>query len=695
MVEVPGGVAVNKFVVGAVIGVLLSSAELALAADNIMLTKAPPPAAQASYDWTGFYLGAHLGYALGSSNYTATPGLSGSLDFSNAYNFSTGNGSYLLGLQTGYEYMSASRWLTGVEADISFPSFVGGNQTFSSAPTGVANYLERVEFSGSVRARIGYAPNLGGTSNWLFYATGGFAFSYDQFTRTQLAGFPVGGTAVPGTVENLFMVPRVGGVVGAGVELALTPNWMARFEYLFADYGWRGVTFPAGAQRFDSDLALQSLRVGLDYQLGRDGVDPKILINGPSALDLDSFAVHGQTAFVEQYVPPFRSPYLGQNSLDPNQGRESWDVTLFAGARLWQGAEFWIDPEIDQGFGLSNTEGVAGFPSGASFKVGASVPYARIQRAFVRQTIDLGGATQKVDADQNQFAGSHTADRLVITIGKYSVSDIFDTNKYAQNPRKDFMNWALIDTGSFDYAADAWGYSYGATAEWYKGDWTLRGGLFDLSTVPNGTDLDPNFGQFQWVGEIEYRYDLWEHPGKIAVTGFLTRARLGTYQDAIALAAVTGGPADIAAVRQYTSRGGVGVNLEQEITSDLGVFARAGMANGNVEPDAYTDIDRTVAAGLALTGKQWGRPDDTFGLAGIVNGISAAHEVFLNDGGLGILVGDGQLPHPGLEQIIETYYEFPIFDWHATVDYQFVVNPAYNRDRGPASIIGARMYTQF
>ena len=696
-----GGGAVKKFVVGAVIGVLLTTAERALAADGgiatmattiatTMATKAPPPAAQAAYDWTGFYLGAHLGYALGGSDWSATPGPSGSLSFSNAYNFSTGNGSYLVGLQTGYDYMATSRWLIGVETDISFPSFVGGNQTFSSAPTGTANYLERVEFSGTTRGRFGYAPG-----NWLFYVTGGFAYSYDQFTRTQLAGFPAGGTAAPGTVENLFMVPRVGGAVGAGVELALTPSWMARFEYLFTDYGSRGVTFPAGAQRFDSGLTLQSLRVGVDYQLGHDGVDAKTLTEGPTALDLDSFALHGQTAFVEQYAPPFRSPYLGQNSLDPNQGRESWDVTLFAGARLWSGAEFWVDPEIDQGFGLSNTEGVAGYPSGASFKVGASVPYARIQRAFVRQTIDLGGSVQKVDADQNVFAGSQTSDRLVITVGKYSVSDIFDTNKYAQNPRKDFMNWALIDTGSFDYAADAWGYSYGATAEWYKADWTLRGGLFDLPTVPNGTDLDTSFGQFQWVGEIERRYDLWAHPGKIAITGFLTRARLGTYQDAIALAGVTGGPADIAAVRQYRSRGGVGLNLEQEISSDLGIFVRAGMANGNVEPDAYTDIDRTVAAGLALTGKQWGRPDDTFGLAGIVNGISKIHEQFLNDGGTGILVGDGQLPHPGLEQIIETYYEFPVFDWHATIDYQFVVNPAYNRDRGPVSIIGARLYNQF
>jgi high affinity Mn2+ porin len=678
-------------------------AVLTRGADATDLAGALPTKASAvaSYDWTGFYFGGHVGYAGGASGWSATPAgatapsLTGTLDFIDAYNLRSGTGSYFVGLQAGYDYMAASRWLVGLETDISFPSFLSGNRTFTSAASGAANYLELVEFSGTVRGRIGYAPILGNTIHWLFYATGGFAYSYDQFSRTQLAGMPAGGTAIPGTVENIFLAPRVGGVIGAGVELALPAHWAARLEYLYTDYASRSVTFPAGAQRFDSALALQTLRVGLDYQLGRDGVDPDIFTKGLSALEFSNFALHGQTTFIEQYDFPFHSPYLGAHSLDPNQGRESWDVMYFAGAKLWDGAEFWIDPEIDQGFGLSNTEGIAGYPSGASFKVGAGVPYARIQRAFLRQTIDLGGDSEKVPADQNQFAGSNTADRLVISIGKYSVSDVFDQNKYAQNPRKDFMNWALIDTGSFDYAADAWGYSYGAAAEWYEGSWTVRGGIFDLSTVPNSTDLDPNFGQFQWVGEIERRYDLWSHPGKIAFTGFLTRARLGTYQDAIALAQVTGGATDTAAVRQYRSRTGLGINLEQEITSDLGVFARAGFANGDIEPDSYTDIDRTVAAGLALTGKSWGRPNDTFGLAGIVNGISAIHEAYLNAGGLGILVGDGQLPHPGLEQIIESYYLFPILTWSATIDYQFVVNPAYNRDRGPVSIIGARLQTGF
>jgi high affinity Mn2+ porin len=676
---------------------LLAIASGAQAADlSSVLPRKAPPSTVAPYDWTGFYAGGHLGYAAGVSNWTATqagaasPSLSGSLAMFEGYNFSNGGGSYLLGFQAGYNYMLPSRLVLGAEADISFPSVLGASQAIASPLIGQAIYHDQVEMSGTVRGRVGYAA-----AQWLFYATGGFAYSFDQLSRTQVSGAAAGGTAVAGAVENLFLVPRIGGAVGAGVEVALTPHWMARLEYLYTDYASHGVSFPAGAQRFISDLGLHTVRIGLDYRLGRDGIDPQIFTKGPEALDLGSFAVHGQTTFVEQYAPPFRSPYVGQNSLIPNQGRETWDVTAGVGVKLWQGAELWFDPEIDQGFGLSATVGVAGFPAGTAFKVGASVPYARLQKMFLRQTIDLGGETQKTDAGFNQFAGSQTADRLVVTIGKFAATDVFDVNKYANNPRKDFMNWTVINTGAFDYAADAWGYSYGVAAEWYRGDWTLRGGWFDLSTVPNGEALDTSFAQFQWLGEIERRYELWGHPGKLAITGFLSRARLGSFQDAITLAQLTGTPADIAAVRTYRSRGGVSMNIEQEVTADLGVFMRAGWADGSVEPDAYTDVDRTVAAGLSLKGKEWGRPDDTFGLAGIVNDISKVHQQFLNAGGLGILVGDGMLPHPGPEQIVETYYAFPLFAATLTLDCQFIVNPAYNRDRGPVSVISARMHAEF
>jgi high affinity Mn2+ porin len=428
---------------------------------------------------------------------------------------------------------------------------------------------------------------------------------------------------------------------------------------------------------------------------GSDWPATSPITKAPAPAGEDVWAVHGQTTFVSQYAAPFSAPYGGPNSLAANAGRETFDATAYLGLRLWQGAEAWINPEIDQGFGLSGTLGVAGFTSGEAYKTGSEDPYAKLQRAFIRQTINVGGETQQLEAGINQFAASQTTDRLVLTLGKFSVGDIFDTNKYAHDPRADFLNWSVIDTGTFDYAADAWGFSVGGAAEWYQGDWTLRGGVFDMSIVPNSAQLDPQFGQFQWIGEIEHRHELWGQPGKVAVTGFLSRGRMGSYQDAIDLAALTGGAADIAAVREYRSRGGVSINLEQQLSRDIGLFARAGFANGDIEPYEFTDIDRTAAMGLSVQGRSWGRPDDTFGIAGVVNGITREHEAFLNAGGTGILVGDGQLPHPGPEQILEAYYSFPLSFWRVSFDYQFIVNPAYNRDRGPVSVIATRLHAQF
>jgi high affinity Mn2+ porin len=409
-----------------------------------------------------------------------------------------------------------------------------------------------------------------------------------------------------------------------------------------------------------------------------------------------TWAIHGQSTFIYQGVTSFPSPYVGRNSLKPSQARETFDATLYAGVRPWKGAEIWINPEIDQGFGLDGTLGVAGFPSGEAYKVGKDAPYLRLQRLFLRQTIDLGGESQSLDPDQNQLGGSQTANRLVLWVGRFSVTDVFDTNKYAHDPRGDFMNWALIDTGTFDYAADAWGYTYGVAGEWYQGRWTLRAGAFDLSIVPNSAELDPTFGQDQYVGELEERHTIGGQDGRLMLTGFLTRGRMGSYADAIQLSAATGQPADIAAVRRYRSRGGVSLDLEQSLRDDLGLFVRAGIADGDVEPYEFSDIDQTLAAGLSLSGKRWGRADDTVGLAGVLDGISKIHQQFLADGGLGILVGDGKLPHPGPEEIVETYYKIALTP-HAALsfDAQLVGNPAYNRDRGPAPIFAARLHAQF
>jgi high affinity Mn2+ porin len=315
---------------------------------------------------------------------------------------------------------------------------------------------------------------------------------------------------------------------------------------------------------------------------------------------------------------------------------------------------------------------------------------------FIRQTVGLEGETEKVEPRPNQFGGSQSANRLVITLGKFAVTDIFDTNRYAHDPRSDFLNWSLVNTGTFDYAADAWAFTYGTAVEWYQDRWALRAGVFDLSIVPNSTRLDPRFGLFELLLEIERRLDLWGQPGKLALTGFLSRARMGRYDDAIRLAALTGGPADLAPVRRYTSRGGISLNVEQQVSQNLGLFARAGLASGDVEPYEFTDIDRTIAAGLSLSGKLWGRPDDTVGIAGVINGISSKHKDYLNAGGLGLLIGDGQLPHPGGEYIVEAYYNMHI--WRgvfAALDLQHIINPAFNRDRGPVWVPGFRFHVEF
>jgi high affinity Mn2+ porin len=412
----------------------------------------------------------------------------------------------------------------------------------------------------------------------------------------------------------------------------------------------------------------------------------------------EQWAIHGQSTFTGQFQPAFRSPYQGPQSLpSAANGRETFDATLFAGFRPWQGAEIWLNPEVDQGFGLGDSFGVAGYLSGEAYKVGEVAPYYRMARAFFRQTIDLGGENQKVDADLNQLRGTQTADRLVVTIGKFSIVDIFDNNKYAHDPRGDFLNWSVIDAGTFDYAADAWGFTYGAAAEWYQNWWTVRLGLFDLSTTPNNEHLAlPLMSQAQFVGELEERHTLGERAGKLKFLYWLSWGDLGTYSDALALGAATGTTPSTAAVRRYRYKYGVVLNFEQEITDDLGVFARAGWTQGGVEEVDFTDIDQTLAIGLSLTGARWNRPDDTIGLAGVANQISHSAKQYFAAGGLGGIIGDGMLPDAGPEQIIETFYSYAVTSHvKVTGDYQFINNPAYNRQRGPVSVFALRVHVEY
>jgi high affinity Mn2+ porin len=410
----------------------------------------------------------------------------------------------------------------------------------------------------------------------------------------------------------------------------------------------------------------------------------------------DAAAVHFQATVVEQYHPAFRSPYKGPQSLDPGaRGEETTDLTAFLGYRLWAGGEVWFDPEIDQGFGLSDTLGVEDFTSAEAYKIGRNAPYLRVQRLFFRQTIGLGGDRSDRDQDLNVLSGKQSADRLVVTVGKVGVPDVFDTNKYAGSARTDFMNWGLVNTATFDYAADSWGYTYGGAAELYQGPWTARFGVFDLSGQPNSQNLDKTFHQYAVNAELERRYTVFGRDGAIRATGFLNRGRMGRYDDASALSEETGDPADIALVRHYHSRTGLSANWEQAVTETLGLFARVGHADGRYEGYEFTDISTTAALGVSSSGAQWGRKSDVLGFAGILSSASQAGYRYFNAGGLGILAGDGLLKDPGSEKVIETYYRVPLGKIsQVTVDYQFVDNPAFNRDRGPTSVFSVRVHAQ-
>jgi high affinity Mn2+ porin len=412
--------------------------------------------------------------------------------------------------------------------------------------------------------------------------------------------------------------------------------------------------------------------------------------------DQKNWDLRGQLTHEWQWHPAFTAPYSGTNSMNAaRETKETTDVTLYAGLRLSGNSEIWANLEEDQGFGLSDTLGLAGFSSGEAYKVGESYPYFRIPRFFYRKTIGLGGKAQHVEADANQFDKQQTADNVILTVGKFSVVDVFDTNAYAHDPRGDFMNWSIVDAGAFDYAADAWGYSIGGALEWTRSDWTLRGGLFDLAKTPNNKVLDPKFSQYETVVELEKRFQLSNHPGKVKLLSFLNRGNMGNYADAVQLAQQTHATPETALVRRFSSRPGLALNLEQEIAPGLGGFMRASVNRGSKEAHDFTEINRSCSAGLALSGSRWGRKGDTAGAAAAVNALSGAAQAYFAAGGIGILIGDGNLNY-GEEKILETYYSLAATEHiKLAFDYQHVANPAYNRDRGPISISSARLHVEF
>jgi high affinity Mn2+ porin len=403
---------------------------------------------------------------------------------------------------------------------------------------------------------------------------------------------------------------------------------------------------------------------------------------------------HVQNTDIVQYHPGFFAKYSGPNSLQNiNEVKETVSLDLIAGARLWSGAEAHVDGLMWQGFGLSRTLGVEGFPNGEGFRLGTDVPNVTFSRLFIRQTINLGGEREKVEDDEFTLAGRRDVSRVTLTIGKISVKDIFDNNAYANDPRTQFMNWAFMANEAWDYPADSLGYMTGLAAELNQPQWAVRYGFFQMPRVSNGTGQDNHYLQaWGMVVEFERRYSFLDRPGTVRLLSYLNRAHMGSYEEALENPTR---PADIVATREYRYKYGFGFNLEQEIVTNIGVFSRVGWSDGRNEAWAFADVDHTATLGVSIKGEFWRRPNDTFGVAGAINDINPTHQEFFSQGGTGILAGDGALSY-GLEELMETYYDFQIWKTlHGAVDYQFINHPAFNRDRGPVSVFGARLHWSF
>jgi high affinity Mn2+ porin len=407
------------------------------------------------------------------------------------------------------------------------------------------------------------------------------------------------------------------------------------------------------------------------------------------------FDVHFQMTTVTQAHPGFDALYSGQNSLSPSAEHETTITsTLFLGARLWKGAEFYVNPELSGGSGLSHAFGIAGFPNGESFRVGDAQPHIYLGRLMLRQTFAAGSEIEAIEDKANQLGGSRPVRRWTVTLGKFGVTDILDDNDYSHDPRTQFLNWADWTPGAWDYPADTRGYTWGVAVEYDDAAWAVR---FVAAAEPkeaNGLEIDKDIRHaHSLMAEIDRQYALSGEKGEAKLIAFFNQARMGSYREALLEA--DGAPPDIVATRR-PGRGkwGLAVNLQQALGKSAGLFLRGSWNDGSSEAWAYAEIERSVTAGCLWKAPVRARSDDEAGVAFVVNALSKDHRDYLAAGGYGFMIGDGRLNY-GLEKIAEIYYAALVYAhlW-LTGDYQFVQNPAYNRDRGPVHVFGLRFHAE-
>jgi high affinity Mn2+ porin len=279
--------------------------------------------------------------------------------------------------------------------------------------------------------------------------------------------------------------------------------------------------------------------------------------------DESRFVARAQATYAWIHKLGFDAPYTGPQSLATRaESSYTLSFTGFIGARAWEGGEFYVDPEAFQAHPLSNLFGLAGIQNGELQKASGVDIRAYLARAFIRQSFEFGGESRDVPAGFNQLLTHYDSRRLVFSVGKFPLTDFFERSSYANDPRTQFMNWALITYGAYDYAADARGYDIGAIAELYWDNWAFRAGRGMEPIIANGRSLYYNlFRRHGDQVEIEHEHLLRGQPGAVRVLVYRNLANAGNYREAVAVAAASGSIPDITTTRSLEAKTGYGVSV--------------------------------------------------------------------------------------------------------------------------------------
>src|SRR6195952_824738 len=245
---------------------------------------------------------------------------------------------------------------------------------------------------------------------------------------------------------------------------------------------------------------------------------------------------HFQFTGIIQYNPSFQSPYSGQNSFSSKSARAySVTTTAYIGRKLWTGASLYFNPEMAGGEGLSSTLGIAGFPNGETFRIGAAQPVVYVARLFLKQHFNLDATQLDTLQDANdQLKEIVSRKRITVSLGKFGMADYFDQNGVSHDPRTDFMNWSLMNNGAYDYAANTRGYTGGLILEYFTPGWVIRAGTSLMPVEANGPTLNYNWAKSNSeTFEVQKSYNLHGLAGTTRFLFYYNTSKAPSYQSVI------------------------------------------------------------------------------------------------------------------------------------------------------------------